>query len=232
MNWFNFSCVHCQKPLNFAHRHLCYQCDKQISRLNYCGRCGAVLSKNQAFRGQMFCGNCAKQSPNWQQMVVIGRYQPPLSTLIHQFKFQNRYYLDRTLAQLMLLAIYHARREYLFSLPEVIVPVPLHHFRQWYRGYNQAYLIAKQLSRQLSIPLDNKLVVRQKYTKMQRGLNEKARRSNLHNAFNVNIKRAKQYHSIALIDDVITTGSTLNEIAKLLKQAGINVIHVWGLAKT
>lgn len=71
----------------------------------------------------MFCGNCAKQSPNWQQMVVIGRYQPPLSTLIHQFKFQNRYYLDRTLAQLMLLAIYYALVEYLFSLPEVIVPV-------------------------------------------------------------------------------------------------------------
>ncbi|RRD41399.1 ComF family protein, partial [Tessaracoccus sp. OH4464_COT-324] len=66
----------------------------------------------------------------------------------------------------------------------------------------------------------------------QRGLTEKARRVNLRNAFNIDIKRAKQYGSVALIDDVITTGSTLNEIAKLLKQAGIENIHIWGLAKT
>ena len=232
MNWFNFSCAHCQKPLKIAQRHLCQQCDKQIVRTNYCGRCGTVLSDNRTFRGQRFCGNCAKNPPHWQQMVIIGRYLPPLSTLIHQFKFQNSYYLDRTLAQLMLLAIYEARREFLFSLPEVIIPVPLHHFRQWHRGYNQAQLIAKQLSRQLSIPVDNKLVIRHKYTQTQRGLTEKARRVNLRNAFSIDINRAKQYGSVALIDDVITTGSTLNEIAKLLKQAGIENIHVWGLAKT
>ena len=118
-------------------------------------------------------------------------------------------------------------------LPEVILPVPLHHVRQWQRGYNQADLLARQLSQWLKIPVKNDLITRTKRTPTQRGLSAKDRRKNLRNAFQLSAKhRHFPYRHVALIDDVITTGSTLNETAKLLRQANVAHIQVWGLART
>nr|WP_005573134.1 hypothetical protein [Aggregatibacter actinomycetemcomitans] len=166
-------------------------------------------------------------------MVIIGRYNEPLSTLIHRFKFQNQFWLDRTLARLLYLAIRDARRTHRLPLPEVILPVPLHHFRQWRRGYNQADLLAQQLAKWFKIPVDNGLLLRTKRTPTQRGLTAKDRRHNLKNAFRISTNdRHFPYRSVALVDDVITTGSTLNEIAKRLRQANVVHIQVWGLART
>ncbi|EKX98637.1 comF family protein [Aggregatibacter actinomycetemcomitans Y4] len=166
-------------------------------------------------------------------MVIIGRYNEPLSTLIHRFKFQNQFWLDYTLARLLYLAIREARRTHQLPLPEVILPVPLHHFRQWRRGYNQADLLAQQLAKWFKIPVDNGLLLRAKRTPTQRGLTAKDRRHNLKNAFRISTNdRHFPYRSVALVDDVITTGSTLNEIAKRLRQANVVHIQVWGLART
>ena len=185
----------------------------------------------------LHCGNCLQQEPAWDRMVIIGRYNEPLSTLIHRFKFQRQFWLDRTLARLLYLAIRNARRTHGLMLPEVILPVPLHHFRQWQRGYNQADLLARQLSKWLNIPVKNDLITRTKRTPTQRGLSAKDRRQNLKNAFQLSAKvsakaRDFPYHHVALIDDVITTGSTLNEIAELLRKANVAHIQVWGLART
>ena len=202
-------------------------------------------------------------------MVIIGHYVEPLSTLIHRFKFQKQFWLDRTLARLLYLAIRNARRthglmipdviipvplhhfridrtlarlmylavrdakrNHQLMLPEVIIPVPLYHFRQWQRGYNQADLLTRQLSRWLNIPNANQVVKRVKHTHTQRGLTAKGRRHNLKNAFALTVeKKDFPYRRVALVDDVITTGSTLNEISKLLRKLGVEEIQVWGLAR-
>lgn len=228
MNRFAVCCVQCQGQLAISAHGLCSRCNGQIRRFTYCGCCGSELS-----RPELFCGHCLRHEPSWNRIVVIGRYAEPLSTLIHRFKFQNDFFLDRTLARLLLLAVYEARRTHQLTLPEVILPVPLHHLRQWRRGYNQADLLARQLARWLQIPCRNDLIKRIKRTPTQRGLTATARRQNLKNAFQISEAITHTgYRSVALIDDVITTGSTLNEIAKQLRRAGIEHIQVWGLARS
>ena len=166
-------------------------------------------------------------------MVIIGRYNEPLSTLIHRFKFQKQFWLDRTLARLLYLAVRNARRTHGLMIPDVIIPVPLHHFRQWQRGYNQADLLARQLAKWLRIPYSNDVLRRTKRTPTQRGLSAKDRRQNLKNAFQLTpTGKQRCYRCVALVDDVITTGSTLNEIAKQLRKMHVEHIQVWGLART
>ncbi|MGF7432518.1 DNA utilization protein GntX [Pasteurella bettyae] len=224
MNWFGFRCIACHRSLAIPSHGICSYCHREIKRFNYCGCCGAQLPINT-----LHCGNCLRNMPSWHRMVIIGSYQPPLSILIHQFKFQNSFHFDRTLARLLFLAIREARCSHALPMPEVILPVPLHHLRQWQRGYNQADLLAQQLAKWLSIPCDNRLLKRIKHTHTQRGLTAIARRKNLLNAFCIN--KVCHYKSVALVDDVITTGATLNEIAKLLKRYGVEHIQVWGLAR-
>lgn len=225
MNIFGFRCVHCQGRLAIASHGLCCRCYQPIQSRPYCGKCGAELPQNT-----VSCGQCLRHEPSWDRLVIVGRYHDPLSTLIHRFKFQQAFWLDRTLARLLLLAVMKARREHGLTLPNILIPVPLHHVRQWRRGYNQADLLAHWLSKWLKIPVKNNLIRRTKHTPTQRGLSAKARRRNLKNAFTT--KRKIPYQRVALIDDVITTGSTLNEIAKLLRKQGVEEIQVWGLAKT
>ncbi|WP_439328051.1 amidophosphoribosyltransferase [Lonepinella sp. BR2357] len=228
MNWFGLSCVQCQQKLAIGSHGLCSRCNAEIRRFAYCGCCGAEL-----IRDELRCGKCLQQEPAWQQMVIIGRYAEPLSTLIHRFKFQGQFWLDRSLARLLYLAVRQARRTHGLTLPDVILPVPLHHVRHWRRGYNQAALLAKWLARWLNIPMREDLLLRTKHTPSQRGLTAKARRNNLKNAFIVQNKIKKcNYRSVCLIDDVITTGSTMNEMAKQLRKMGIPHIQVWGLART
>ncbi|MGQ0286892.1 amidophosphoribosyltransferase [Pasteurellaceae bacterium 22721_9_1] len=228
MNFWRFCCVHCHRKLKIGSHGLCSICNRQIRRFSYCGCCGTELVKNE-----QHCGQCLRNEPSWQQMVIVGHYKEPLSILIHRFKFQGQYWLDRTLARLLYLAIREARRTHYLDLPEVILPVPLHHKRQWKRGYNQTALLAKWLSRWLNIPVREDLLRRVKHTPSQRGLTAKSRRANLKNAFEVTPEFKKcGYKSVCLLDDVITTGSTLNEISKQLHKVGIEHIQVWGLART
>ena len=227
MNFFNFRCIQCRGNLHIAKNGLCSCCQKQIKSFPYCGHCGAELQ----YYAQ-HCGNCLKQEPSWDKIVIIGHYIEPLSILIHRFKFQNQFWIDRTLARLLYLAVRDAKRTHHLKLPEAIIPVPLYHFRQWRRGYNQADLLSQQLSRWLGIPNLNNIVKRVKHTHTQRGLSAKDRRQNLKNAFSLVVSKNEfPYRRVALVDDVITTGSTLNEISKLLRKLDVEEIQVWGLAR-
>ena len=179
----------------------------------------------------MGCGHCLRNEPAWDRIVIIGHYLEPLSSLIHRLKFQKQSWLDRSLSRLLYIAVREARRTHGLSLPQAIIPVPLYHFRQWQRGYNQADLLANWLSRWCHVPNCNHVVKRIKHTHTQRGLTAKDRRHNLKNAFAVNTKKPFPYERVALVDDVITTGSTLAEIAKQLRKLGVKEIQVWGLAR-
>lgn len=228
MNFWGACCVLCHRQLAIARHGLCSCCNKQIRRFHYCGCCGTELA-----RDELHCGHCLQNEPAWQRMVIVGRYNEPLSVLIHRFKFQNLWFLDRTLARLLLLAVLQARRTHSLSLPDVILAVPLHHRRHWRRGYNQTQLLVDQLSQWLQIPTHKALIKKVKNTPNQRGLSSTARRQNIKNAFKIDRTFLDYgYRTVALVDDVITTGSTLNEIAKALQKVGVEHIQVWGVART
>ncbi|MCW9710855.1 amidophosphoribosyltransferase [Avibacterium sp. 21-586] len=225
MNFLAFRCILCHQILSIQNAGLCSKCSRTIERYTYCGCCGMPTSNYV-----LHCGCCLNSRPYWDQMVVIGRYTPPLSEIIKNFKFQHQFWLDKTLARLLLLAVIDAKRQHFIRIPEIVIPVPLHHFRQWKRGYNQSHLIAKHLAKWLNIPCHSQFIQRIKRTPPQLGLNAKARKQNLRQAFKFANQRIN-YRSIALVDDVITTGSTLNEIAKHFRQLGVENIQVWGLAR-
>lgn len=224
MNIWAFRCFHCQYPLTIGNHGFCSRCVKQLSTSPYCQHCGTPLPEFHSH-----CGQCLKDEPKWQRIVQISIYKSPLADWIHRFKFQQDYWLDHALARLLLLEILHQRRERYFDLPEVILPVPLFWQRQWRRGYNQAELIAKPLSRWLNIPLDTQSLQRIRQTVSQRELSAVERRQNLKDAFAYQPKLPYRY--VALVDDVVTTGSTLNSICLELRKKGVEKVIVWTLAR-
>lgn len=223
-NIWGFSCFHCHRRLAIASHGICSKCYKAIEKTDYCGRCGRNLPENR-----LGCGNCLQNEPKWHRLVRVSTYQPPLTQWIHQFKFQKRYYWDNTLARLLLLAVKNAQREHDLNLPEVIMPVPLFWKRHWQRGYNQAQLLAQQLSYWLNIPVDNVSLQRIKHTKPQLNLTASDRLHNVRESFDY--QPLKSYQRIALVDDVVTTGATLNAICLTLYPYHIPEIQVWTLAR-
>ena len=115
------------------------------------------------------------------------------------------------------------------ALPDCLIPVPLHSFRLVNRGFNQALELARFLSRKFSIPIDSRLIKRTRHTDPQFDLPHKARQANVRKAFQ--LKGIPIYKSVAIVDDIVTSGATANELAGLLKQAGINDVSVWALAR-
>ncbi|MDP8079490.1 phosphoribosyltransferase family protein [Phocoenobacter skyensis] len=224
MNIGQFRCFQCEKPLAISHHGFCSRCYKQIEQSPYCGCCGSLLLENS-----LGCGNCLQDEPKWHKFVQICWYKSPLTHWIADFKFHQCYYLDQPLARLLLLAITKARREHFLTLPEVIIPVPLYWQRHWKRGYNQAELLTEPLSKWLNIPMDTDCLTRVRSTIPQRELSAQERRTNLKKAFCY--QPIKPYKSVAIVDDVVTTGSTINAICVELLKQGVKEIQVWTLCR-
>jgi ComF family protein len=171
------------------------------------------------------CGECQRHPPQFDSAHIPYRYAPPLLPFITGLKFHARLADARLLAELFL-ASYSAETS---ARPECLVPVPLHPHRLQERGYNQALEIARLLSDRLAIPIDNRLVQRRLHTPPQSELSGDHRRRNMRHAFEV--KTAASYQHVAIVDDVVTTGSTVNELARVLRQAGVAKIEVWAIAR-
>jgi len=155
----------------------------------------------------------------------LADYAPPLDRLIQQLKFNQKLHLARLLGTLMARDI----RQQALTLPDLLLPVPLHKQRLQQRGYNQALEIARILARALNVKLDLHCCVRHKATREQTGLPAQQRKTNLQGAFQV--RRDVQGKHIAIVDDVMTTGSTVTELSKALLQQGAKRIDVWVCAR-
>jgi len=173
----------------------------------------------------ILCGQCLQKSNTIDRATMPFYYEKPITTLLFQLKFYDQ------LACLSFFSYFLVAKlkQRIGPLPEVIIPVPLHKNRLKTRGYNQSLELAKKLSRLLNIRLDRHCCRRVKITSSQRGLNAKERRKNVKNAFSV--KRKLIYQHIALVDDVMTTGATANEVAKCLKEKGASTVEVWCCAR-
>lgn len=130
------------------------------------------------------------------------------------------------LARIFILALQKRQTQ----MPECIIPIPLHPKRLHQRGFNQSLEVVKIIAKQLNIPVNTSLCTRNTNTAFQSGLTAKQRRLNLHNAFK--IVKSHQFKHVAIFDDVVTTGTTANELSRKLKLSGVEIIEVWALART
>ena len=219
--FFNQTCNLCRIQPQARHG-LCLDCLHDLPRITpACRRC-ALPTQGQ---DGLICGRCQKHPPAFDTTLAAFAYRFPLNQLIPLIKYHQQ------TAQLgwLAAALADCVRSQDGALPQALIPVPLAPSRLRRRGYNQAALLAQRLGAALGIALDQRSLSKPRETAHQMELRGKARRRNLKGAF---AWRGPAYAHVALIDDVMTTGTTVNEISKVLKRAGIQRVDVWVLART
>jgi ComF family protein len=180
------------------------------------------------------CEYCQEDLP-WESARLPGliaalRYQWPADELIRELKYQGNTAHARVLGELLARAV----RDRADALPKLLVPVPLHPARYRERGFNQALAIARYAGRALGICHAGNLLRRVRDTPSQTGLGKSERRANLRGAFNLERHahhRLMRAAHVALVDDVVTTGSTLAELKFLLLEAGVSRVDLWTAAR-
>lgn len=215
-------CYLCDSDNIQSNYDICNTCLSELPYINQsCSRCALPLEQSTS----PICGHCISQPPSYDVLYSPFEYHFPIDKLITELKFRSKLYSAHTLGQLFSEFI----KTKATPLPDCIIPVPLHPKRLRQRGYNQSLEIARVVSKNLSIPIDRKLCKRIKNTKPQSDLDANKRQGNIKDAFQVNQKH--QYKHIALFDDVVTTGHTVEALSKLLRQQKVNVIQVWSVAR-
>lgn len=203
-------------------RDLCGGCRDDLAINNVCcSRCALPLDQPA-----LLCGRCLQREPAFDAAWVPFVYGHPLNLLETRFKFAGDLAAGRVLADCMIDRALIERP----ALPGVLIPVPLHTQRLRQRGYNQALELARPIAQALGIDIAIDRLQRQRDTTPQTGLDAAARRRNLARAFSLADGESLPAH-VAIFDDVMTTGSTLGECARVLRKAGVERIDVWALAR-
>ncbi|MEC4750571.1 ComF family protein [Methylomicrobium sp. Wu6] len=205
-----------------AGRDLCSHCQLQLP-VNACC-CPCCANAMAAAESDRLCGRCISSPPAFDKVHAPFLYQEGIRYLITGLKFSARHAHARLLGQLL---VEHVRQQ--ARMPDCILPVPLHNARYRERGFNQAIEIGRVVASEIGVPLDLTCCRRRRDTPHQAGLSAKQRRKNIKNAFE--LARPVPYRHVAIIDDVMTTGSTAHEMASLLKRHGVERIDAWVCAR-
>ena len=202
---------------------ICEPCAISLEKnTNCCYRCGETFESS--INIPTICGKCIYTPPAYDETHAPYIFHSGIRYLIHTLKFHNSYKNSRLLGKLISDSIKNT-----VELPELIIPVPLHPIRYRQRGFNQSLEIARTVSKELNIPLDYSSCQRKKYTLQQSALPAKQRRKNIRNAFV--ISRPINADHVVILDDVMTTGTTVNELAATLKKAGVSRVDIWVCAR-
>ena len=200
---------------------LCEDCHADLPwTLFACSRCG--LSRCHPSQP---CITCQKEHFAFDQTIAAFEYRFPLISLLPSIKQRHSLHHVRWLAKLLATKI----NDQDIMLPNTILPVPMHTLDQLRRGYNQAAVLADELGKNSSVHVTHSALCKTKRTHHQHDLNADQRRANLAGAFSVKGLLPKH---VAIVDDVMTTGSTISEIASLLKQQGVERVDAWVIART
>lgn len=206
---------------------LCEHCRQQLPwNLSACARCALPLPAGMP-EGAV-CGICQKKSPAFDHSYSLFRYEQPVIWLVQQLKFNERLSHTRLLGELFADQLMQ-RDMPAENRPQCILPVPLHNKRLRERGFNQSIELVSPVARKTSLPVLLDHVERKRSTEAQTGLDAKQRRKNIRGAFEC--IKAIPYEHVAVFDDVVTTGSTVNELARVLKRAGVRRVDVWSIAR-
>ncbi len=198
---------------------ICDSCQKKLRYINSprCLKCGKPVENNDV----ELCYDCSKQTHFFDRNVALWAYNNETRASIYRFKYRNMRVYGRVYAS----ELYGRLGQIIASWKcDVIIPVPIHPRKEKERGFNQAMILAKELSVLTGVPVDGGLLARTRYTRPQKELNDKERIKNLENAFVIE-KNVVQYNKVLLIDDIYTTGSTLDACASLLKSRGVACVY-------
>jgi ComF family protein len=202
-------------------------CEQELPWLiDQCDRCALPMPM-----AGLTCGACNRHPPAFNEVVAPWLYDFPVDALVTRFKHQGKWPLGRLLADLLSETLQHRFLEGLRQ-PDCLIPVPLARKRLRQRGFNQAAMLAKWLGARLGLAVDERVLRRIKETPSQQGLDAKARKRNLSSAFALTDAAPIIGKHLALIDDVLTTGSTAQALAELLIKAGARSVDVYCLART
>ncbi|MBR5509657.1 MAG: ComF family protein [Lachnospiraceae bacterium] len=197
-------------------------CDICRTRLPYvqqpsCRKCGKPLLSEE----REYCGDCTRKRHYFKQGKAPFFYDELMRISIARFKYGGRreyaaFYAEEILRR--------CAKEMLFWKGDVLIPIPLHPSRKKVRGFNQAELLAKEISKRTGIPVDRTLLKRTRKTHVQKDLDDQERLTNLKNAFSVR-KGNIPYKNVILIDDIYTTGSTIDEAARVLRENAVQTVY-------
>ncbi len=215
---------------------LCPECRLAFSPVEppFCTVCGMVFKSREGENHT--CGTCLAAPGHFSAARALGIYDQSLMILVHCLKYRGKLQLVRPLSRLLLDAFCRYWQGGYFDL---IIPVPLHQKKLRSRGFNQAHLLVKEWPAEISrrsgtaadIHIAADVLVRQKWTRPQTGLGRKGRILNIKNAFDLPDAAPVRGKRILLVDDVFTTGSTVNECARVLMHGGAECVHVLTLAR-
>lgn len=214
-------CEGCDASVGPA-QYLCAECQARAPRIvaPFCEKCAEPFPG--AITGPFACANCANQTLHFDAAVAGYRARGVVRRLIHEFKYHQRIYLRHVIGDWLAAVLNDPRMNP--GQFDVIVPVPLHPAKQRERGFNQAALLARSFSARTGLPI-NPALERVRFTQTQTAFDRAERMENLHNAFRLRRRRDVRGSRVLLVDDVLTTGSTLSECARVLKRAGASSVY-------
>lgn len=224
-------CFVCEEYGSDIEENLCSVCGETLISTNpiSCSICGRKLEESYLDSGHIVkCSECIRHPHYFTKNVAPLSYEGDIKQLIYNFKYNNRSYMYKLFGQLMVKSIVANDLENV----DLVVPVPLYMDREKNRGYNQAALLAKYISKQLKIELDTKNLKRITSTKAQNQLNRNQRVKNITGVFDLKEKNAFMQKKVLIIDDIYTTGSTIDGCSKLMLENGVKEVFSATIAIT
>jgi ComF family protein len=222
------ACAGCGRPAGREARHLCWECLAALPLIQapFCAQCGDPVDgrADDSYR----CAFCVDRRPAFDRARSAARHRAPLQGLLHAFKYGAATHLAPDLSLLLVACL---RNEYRHVPFDAIAYVPLHRTKERARSYNQAALLARELARRTGLPVAPGVLHRARDTETQTHLSARARARNVRGAFNVPYPNWVQGRHLLLVDDVMTTGATCNECARVLKEAGAAGVSVLTVAR-
>lgn len=214
-----------EKILEYIYPPTCGICGK-ICKEYICNKCRIKLRKYEIKNNHVIkIGNKEK---HFDELLCIFKYEDIIRDIIIKYKFQNKPYLYKTFAKIILK---NEKTCGFLEKYDIIIPVPISRKRKHERGYNQTQLIAKEIAKILNIKLGNNILIKERDIKAQSGLSKIERAINIKDVFKITDYKTIKNMKILIFDDIYTTGSTANECARILKESGAKKIGVLTIAK-
>lgn len=218
------SCPICQKHLGRDEKHVCENCWKTLAILPapFCPYCKSFFEEEESLVEH---GCVCLSKPKDRRILAVrslGTFDEYYQKLIHRFKYDKKIPLGKRLAARLGQAVAFNVD---FTSCDLVIPVPLHRARHRERGFNQSEILAEGISEETKIPLAKDILKRRKNTEDQTYLSARQRAENVRDAFVVTKPGRVKGKNVILVDDVMTTGATLNECAAMLQKAGARKIH-------
>ncbi|HIC92114.1 MAG TPA: ComF family protein [Syntrophaceae bacterium] len=223
-------CLVCHVPLEARDNYqLCPSCLSGITFIKppFCTLCGMPFKSQDSL--DHLCGECLTSKRYFTKARSVGFYEGTLLKAIHLFKYHRKIHLALPLGYMLSDSV-----SQLFHMEwvDLLIPVPLHHRRLRERGFNQALLLARILKKRYNKTLATRVLRRWRWTEPQVNLSEKARKNNVKGSFVISNHMTVKEKNILLLDDVYTTGATINECGRTLLKAGANKVYVLTLARS